>query len=105
MKTSRILLIGILLIGMTVQAQKIYIRAGLGAAVTTAANIISNTTQPPDYSTAPRSRPKRQVWAQGFLCCLAAGYKLSENFWAELGVDYFYGFFIKTKDDHADTNI
>ena len=97
MRTSRIVLISLLLIGMSVQAQKIYIRAGLGAAVTTAANIEFNSTQSPDYTTNQVSTKKAGL-GTGLPFVLAAGYKLSENFRIELGVDYFYGFFIKTKD-------
>ena len=97
MKTSRILLIGLLFIGMSVQAQKVYIRAGFGAAVTTSANMTVNGYQPPDFSASQVSTKKAGL-GTGLPFVLAAGYKLSENFWAELGVDYFYGFTIKTND-------
>jgi len=38
MKISGILVVGMLIAGMNTQAQKIYIRGGLGISVTTAAN-------------------------------------------------------------------
>jgi hypothetical protein len=97
MKTSKILLLSLLFIGMSVQSQNIYIRAGLGVAVSTAANIEFNTTQSPDYTTNQVSTKKAGL-GTGLPFVLAAGYKLSENFRVELGVDYFYGFSIKTKD-------
>jgi hypothetical protein len=93
MKTSRILLPGLLLIGMSLQAQKIYIRAGLGAAVSTAAEIIGKYTKTSD-STHQTSYEKSGI-GSGLPFVIAAGYKLNDNFGFELGVDYFYGFSAK----------
>jgi hypothetical protein len=99
MKTSKILLIGLLLIGMNMQAQKIYIRAGLGAAVSTAAEIIGKYTKTSD-STHQTSYEKSGI-GSGLPFVLAAGYKLNDNFGFELGVDYFYGFSTKPTGDNG----
>jgi len=96
MKKSGIILIGLLLIGMSLQAQKIYVRAGLGAAVTTAANIIGDNTMTNDGT--DKVTTKKAGLGTGLPFVLAAGYKLHENFFVELGIDYFYGFSIKSKD-------
>ena len=94
MKKSRILLIGLLLIGMSIQAQKIYVRAGLGVAVSTAADIVSDV----NYSgTSNTNTSKKAGLGTGLPFVLAAGYKLNDNFGFEFGIDYFYGFSIKSK--------
>jgi hypothetical protein len=95
MKTSGILLIGLLFIGITMQAQKIYIRAGLGAAVTTSAGIIKDYTWTSDG--VYKVETKKAGLGTGLPFVLAAGYKLNEHFGFELGIDYFYGFSIKSK--------
>jgi hypothetical protein len=89
MKKSRILIAGLLLIGMSLQAQKIYLRGGLGAAVSTAADftINVNNSSEPGITTSKKQGP-----GSGLPFVLAAGYNLSKNFSLELGVDYFYGF-------------
>lgn len=94
MKTSRILFICLLLIGMNVQAQKTYVRAGLGVTVSTAANIAYDYTFSSDNS---MTTTKKAGIGTGLPFVLAAGYKFNENFGFELGVDYFYGFSIKEK--------
>jgi hypothetical protein len=88
MKKFRFLLAGLLLIGMNVQAQKIYIRGGLGVAVSTAAEFTINIHS----SNAPSVTSEKQGLGTGLPFVLAAGYNLSKNFSIELGVDYFYGF-------------
>jgi hypothetical protein len=93
MKTSRFLLIGLLLTGMSVQAQKIYVRAGLGIAVSTAADIVTDM----NYSgTSNTWKSKKGGLGTGLPFVIAGGYKLNENFGFELGIDYFYGFSIKS---------
>jgi hypothetical protein len=94
MKTVRILFIGMLLIGMCAQAQKIYIRGGLGIAVTTAAYYTM------DYNHSGSNNivtGKKQGIGTGLPFVLAAGYKLNKHFGFELGIDYFYGFSLKSK--------
>ena len=93
MKPYRILIIGLLLTAMSAQAQKIYIRGGLGAAVTTAADIIGNYDETSDSSY--QNSFKKRGLGSGLPFVLAAGYKLNANFGFELGIDYFYGFLAK----------
>lgn len=98
MKTSKIFLLCLFFIGMSVQAQKIYIRAGLGVAVSTAANVVYDytyTSGTPDQITT-----KKGGIGTGLPFVLAAGYKINENFGFELGIDYFYGFPYKSKFDY-----
>lgn len=94
MKTTRILLCGLLLIGMNLQAQKIYVRAGLGAAVSTAGEYVGEYTY--TENTDKASYTKKGI-GTGLPFVLAAGYMLNENIGLELGVDYFYGFNMKAK--------
>ena len=92
MKKSRILLIGLLLIGMSTQAQKIYIRAGLGAAVSTASDMtytFTNTSDSTGWNTTTSSQ--KAGLGTGLPFVIAAGYQLSKNFSTELGIDYFCG--------------
>ena len=95
MKKFRILLFGLLLIGMTLQAQKIYIRGGLGIAVSTAA---SNNYDyyTPDSSATTATSHKGGI-GTGLPFFLAAGYKFNDHFGVELGIDYFYGFSLESK--------
>jgi hypothetical protein len=93
MKTFSILFIGLVLFGTTALAQKIYIRGGLGVAVSTAA------TYTQDYSSGSgidfTTTSKKQGLGTGLPFILAAGYNLNEHFSIELGIDYFYGFTYK----------
>jgi len=98
MKTSRILLIGLLLIGMNMQAQKIYIRAGLGAAVSTSADIVRDYTS---SSTSSTMTSKKAGLGTGLPFVLAPGYKFNEHFGVELGINYFYGFTVKAKNESS----
>jgi hypothetical protein len=94
MKKLTIFLAGLVLIGISVQAQKIYVRAGLGVAVSTAAGYIA------DYTSTANSilvTVKKQGLGTGLPFVLAAGYNLNEHFAFELGIDYFYGFSLKQK--------
>jgi hypothetical protein len=79
---------------MSAQAQKIYVRAGLGAAVSTAADIVYDMNY---SSTSNTFTSKKAGIGTGLPFVLAAGYKINENFGFELGIDYFYGFSIKQK--------
>jgi hypothetical protein len=100
MKLSKIILIGLLFIGLSCHAQKFYIRGGLGVAVSTSASYT------PDYNFVNNSYTvslKKQGLGTGLPVVLAAGYKLNEHFGFELGVDYFYGFPLKQHMDQAYT--
>jgi hypothetical protein len=92
MKKFRILLAGLLIVGMSLQAQKIYLRGGLGAAVSTAADFTINVD---NVSEPGITTSKKQGPGSGLPFVLAAGYNFSKNFSLELGVDYFYGFTCK----------
>ena len=96
MKTSRILLISLLFIGMNMQAQKIYIRAGLGAAVSTSADIVREFNY---SSTSNTMTSKKAGLGTGLPFVLAPGYKFNDHFGVELGINYFYGFTIKEKNE------
>ena len=89
MRKSGMLLTGLLLIGICSQAQTIYLRGGLGAAITTAAQINA------DY-TSPNLTSKKAGYGSGLPFILAAGYQFNHNLGFELGIDYFYGFKYKT---------
>jgi len=92
MKISGIILAFLILAGMAVRAQQIYIRAGLGIAASTAA---FNTT---DYNITTSSAvytTKKQGLGTGMPFVVAAGYNFSKHFALELGVDYIYGFSLK----------
>jgi hypothetical protein len=100
MKTARILLIGLLFIGMKVQSQNAYVRGGFGVAVSTAAYIAyDNNYTNNNYKVTT----KKAGIGTGLPFVLAAGYKFNENFGFELGVDYFYGFSIKEKFESSNT--
>jgi hypothetical protein len=94
MKTSRILLIGLLFIGMNVQAQKAYVRAGLGIAVSTSADIVQEYNNNTGTLTS-----KKAGLGTGLPFVLAPGFKFNEHFGVELGINYFYGFTIKDKNE------
>lgn len=90
MKKFQILFLGFILIGMSIQAQNLYIRAGLGVAVSTAASYTN------DYSYGSSNNytltSKKQGLGTGLPFIVAVGYNLNEHFALELGIDYFYGF-------------
>jgi hypothetical protein len=106
MKPYRILIIGLLLIGMSGQAQKIYFRGGIGAAVTTAADIHLNRTFVSDSASSRNQSIKttKEGIGSGLPFALAAGYMINENFSVELGIDYFYGFTIKEKQTYTNSD-
>jgi hypothetical protein len=95
MKKLIILLAGLMLIGVTSEAQKIYIRGGLGVAVSTAAsnNYDFNTA---DGSATTATAHKGGI-GTGLPFVFAGGYKFNDHFGIELGIDYFYGFSLKSK--------
>ncbi len=92
MKATRTLLLAILLISMNVHAQKIYIRGGLGAAISTSANYISTYV---NSGNSYSSTVKKQGFGSGIPFVIAAGWKFNQHYAIELGVDYFQGFAIK----------
>jgi len=101
MKKSGIIFLGLLLIGMSVQAQKFYIRAGLGVAVSTATDYIHDY-----YYSSPNTviiTSKKQGLGTGLPFVLAAGYNLGKHFSLELGINYFYGFSNKQKIESSNS--
>jgi hypothetical protein len=98
MKNFRILFFGLLLTGISVQAQNLYLRAGAGVAMSTSAFYIADYTNTTNSYTATM---KKQGFGTGLPFVLAAGYNLNEHFSLELGVDYFYGFTIKQKAENT----
>ena len=95
MKTTKLLLVCLLLAGLSIQAQKFYVRAGIGAALSTSAYFVGDYTNSDNTNAATA---KKKGLGTGLPFVLAAGYKIHENFKIELGVDYFYGFKLKYKD-------
>ena len=95
MKTTKLFLVVLLLSGLSVQAQKLYIRAGIGAAITTSAYFIGDWNSTGNSNTA---EVKKKGLGTGLPFVLAAGYQVHENILIELGVDYFYGFKVKYND-------
>ncbi len=93
MKTFNLIFLGLFLFGLSAQAQKIYIRGGLGVAASTAADYVTNGSV--NSSGSSISTSKKQGIGTGLPFVLAAGYNINKNFGFELGVDYFYGFFNK----------
>lgn len=95
MKKSCFLFIGLLLMTISAQAQKFYIRGGPGIAVSTAA---SNNY---DVSTSPGSSSvltaHKKGIGTGLPFVLAGGYTINDYFGFELGIDYFYGFSLASK--------
>jgi len=94
MKTSGIIIAFLLLNGMSVQAQKFYIRGGLGIAVSTAATENYNMDTPANSASILTSNKKGIGTGLPFV--LAGGYKINDHFGFELGIDYFFGFSIKS---------
>ena len=88
MKTSGIIIAFLLLIGMSVQAQKFYIRGGLGIAVSTAATENYNMDTPANSASILTSNKKGIGTGLPFV--LAGGYKINDHFGFELGIDYFF---------------
>jgi hypothetical protein len=90
MRKSAILILGLLLTGISSQAQNIFVRVGLGCAVSTAADFSSEYT----YITSGSNKltTKRTGLGTGVPVVVAAGYKISRYFAIEMGIDYLYGF-------------
>lgn len=95
MKKFRILLAGLLLFGLTLQAQKIYIRGGFGAAVSTAASNNYDFNTPAGSATIATAH--KGGIGTGLPFVVAGGYKFNNHFGIELGIDYFYGFSLESK--------
>lgn len=97
MKKFAILFFGFLLIGMIAQSQRVYIRGGLGAAVSTSANYVDDYFFSDSYGDLSLVTSNKRGIGTGLPFIIAAGYNLTDNFSLELGIDYFYGFSIKNK--------
>lgn len=95
MKRITLFLVCLLLTGFSIKAQKVYIRAGLGASVTTAATYYDQATT---TSSENKIVTKKSGIGTGLPFVVAAGYMVSPNIGFELGVGYFYGFTRKTTD-------
>jgi hypothetical protein len=102
MKKFSMLLVGLMLIGMTTQAQKIYVRGGLGIAVSTAASNNYDFNTPAGSATTATAH--KGGIGTGLPFVLAGGYKFNDHFGIELGIDYFYGFSLKTKSTGSNYN-
>jgi hypothetical protein len=95
MKKFAILFFVFLLAGMIAQSQRIYIRGGLGAAVSTSASYVNEYSYGDPYGSISTVTSKKRGIGTGLPFMMAAGYNLTDNFSLELGIDYFYGFSIK----------
>jgi hypothetical protein len=85
---------------LSVQAQSIYVRAGLGVAICTAPHMLYQSTSSSGES-YPTVEAKRGGLGTGMPIAAAAGYYFGENFGVELGIDYFLGFSNKTVNTQA----
>jgi hypothetical protein len=102
MKKLSFLIFTLILLSMNAGAQW-FVRAGVGAAISTASSMVYDrdmTNSQELYSA------KKNGYGTGLPVALAAGYWFGENVGIELGVDYFYGFSSKYtfKDDYTDLN-
>jgi hypothetical protein len=97
MKKFAILFFGFLLIGMIAQSQRVYIRGGLGAAVSTSASYVNDYFSNDPYASISLVTSNKRGIGTGLPFIIAAGYNLTDNFSLELGIDYFYGFSIQYK--------
>jgi len=89
MKTVKVLLAVLMFICINGYSQKIYIRGGGGAALSTSADDIENLIS---YNTGYYNMStKLKGVGTGFPFVVAAGYNLSNYFSVELGINYFYG--------------
>ncbi len=95
MKKYAILFFGFLLAGMIAQSQRVYIRGGLGAAVSTSASYVNDYSYSGPYGSVSLVTSNKRGIGTGLPFMIAAGYNLTDNFSLELGIDYFYGFSIK----------
>ncbi len=95
MKTTKLLLLILSVMSLSAQAQSIYVRAGLGAAICTAPHMIYQDAYNNNES-EPTIEAKRGGLGNGMPFVVAAGYYFGDNFGVELGVDYFLGFPNKT---------
>jgi hypothetical protein len=100
MKTKTLFIFIFTIVSLCVQAQSFYVRAGLGAAISTSPRISTQFTTFGDsaffYQT---DDSKRICLANGVPIVAAAGYYFGNNFGIELGVDYFAGFNVKPFDE------
>ncbi len=96
MKKTETLLLCLLFFGTGIHAQTFYTRAGLGFAVTTAANI-STSSYYNSGGNASTISGKKEGIGTGVPFVLAAGYKLNPNLGFEFGIDYFTGFSMSSK--------
>ena len=93
MKKLYITIICLLFTGLNIQAQNLYIRAGLGFAVSTSAQFVTKSTSTNGWDL------KKAGIGTGLPFVAAVGYKLGANIGIELGIDYFQGLNIKSADD------
>ena len=82
-------------------AQKFYLRGGGGIALSTAAS--DNYSYNTQSGSATIATSKRGGIGTGLPFVLAGGYKLSDHFGFELGVDYFCGFSLGSENNYLNT--
>ena len=99
MKKISIFLIVLLFFGTNLLAQKIYIRGGLGIAVSTATSYIYDYNTQAGSATALTSH--KGGIGTGLPFVIAGGYKINNHFGFELGVDYFTGFSLESKETYG----
>lgn len=103
MKAKSILFLALTVMVLGSQAQSIYVRGGLGPAISTAPHMdYQYTTLYQEFSQQVTTEAKRGGLGNGLPIVVAAGYYFSDNFGVEMGVDYFYGFSVKTVNSTND---
>jgi hypothetical protein len=101
MKTTRTLFMILMLATISVQAQKAYLRVGLGGALGVKPDLWGQTTQTNSGSTTQIVDESKKMGVGGGLpFVLAGGYNISKNFSLELGINYFMGLSRKLEDTY-----
>ncbi len=100
MKKFILVILVAFVVAISSQAQGIYLRAGLGAAIGTANSLNYSYDE---VGNNDMVKVTTNGYGTGLPFVLAAGFNFSENFGVELGVDYFMGFASKyyEKDDYS----
>lgn len=104
MKTKTLFILILSVVSLCANAQSIYVRADLGAAVCTAPHLAYQYTYTNSGDATTNVEAKRFGMGDGMPFSVAAGYYFGENLGIELGVDYFLAFSHKTVDTRANSS-
>jgi hypothetical protein len=99
MKTKVLFILMLSVMSFCAQAQSIYVRAGLGAAICTSPQYGYQDTKITVGGNQNTTEMKKAGQGDGLPIFVAAGHYFGENFGVELGIDYFQGFNHKVADN------